>query len=263
MKISHWKFESVLMQKWQGDVWIVRDHRGRRGYFKSFMGKNKLFVGTLVANEYIAATLAQRLGFPCARLEMANVKGPDGIMKTGLISVEASAREVFPWSHANHRIKSSPHKYLEGIQTLKTLVVFDAWIANIDRGTGENIILYRTRPYGKYHWYLIDHGLSLYGSSFKWRKALWTSPMWDKLWIYSYVPRGLLRLQSNSAALSAMIRRIEAFTVSDINKAIASVPPGYINHLEKSYIRNILLHRKKRLRYMIRLWLNYKGRKEF
>ncbi len=49
------------------------------------------------------------------------------------------------------------------------MFIFDVWILNIDRNS-RNIVLYPTGKQNKYDFYLIDHGLSLYGS-FIWKKT--------------------------------------------------------------------------------------------
>jgi hypothetical protein len=260
---KEWKLTETWKAKRQGQVWIVEDESGNRGYFKFTTKKQWFFSGPMIANELIAAALAKRLGFPVAELHIASVLGPDGKIRKGIVSVEIPANEVITWSKANETIHNKPEQYVNRIDLLGALVVFDAWIANIDRALGKNLILYRNNPNEKYNWYLIDHGHTLYGSPRKWKRGAWNSPLWQQLWRFYHVPKGLLRIQSSYSALKPMIKRIESLQRSDIHTALHSVPRHYLRDKERLFIKRLLLHRQKRVRTIMKRWLAYKGTKEY
>lgn len=263
MKKGAWKLVKVWMKKPQGDVWVVRSSTGKRHFFKTTERKNPYYAGTMVANEFIAAALANKLGFPVGRLVLAKVKGPDGVWRKGIISKEVGAREVITWNSAKAAVKRTPEKYIKNLQKLKALVVFDAWIVNIDRGKGNNIILYRNHPKAKYDWYLIDHANTLYGSRYKWkRRGVWNRTFWQKLWKYYHVPKGMLRLQSSPQSINPMIRKIASLTAQDIDKAIGRVPRSHLKKRSARFIRKLLITRQRQLPAILRRWRAYKGRKE-
>lgn len=258
-----WQLVKTWKRKRQGNVWIVKNSKGITGYFKYTTQKHWFYSGTMVANEYIAAALAKKLGFPVARLNYATVPGPNGIQRTGVVSVAVSANEVVTWRDAPSHIWNNPENYVESIELLSQLVVFDAWITNIDRAPGKNLILYRNDSGEKYKWYLIDHGHTLYGSPRKWKRGAWNRPIWQRLWQFYNVPRGLLRLQSNPQILEAMIRKIEGLSESEIDQAIRSTPKVTLKYKEKKFVKQLLITRQQQIRKIINQWIQYKGTREF
>lgn len=260
---STWRLISTFKAKPQGHVWYVADDNERQGYFKFTVPDNWYFSGPLFANEYIAAKLARHLDFPVAKLKRATVLGPDGNPQEGFVSIKKTAREITTWCDVDKEVVNYPEKYVNHLDLIRLLVVFDAWIVNVDRANGKNLVLYRNDPSEKYDWYLIDHGLTLYGPPRKWERGAWNSPYWDQLWNYYHVPKGLLRLQSSAKTLQPMIRKIESVRKSDIDRIIRKVPKEYLGDKERFIIRRLLLYRQKRLRSIIMRWLNYSGTKEF
>lgn len=260
--IPEWKLKKAWKAKRQGQVWVVENSSGNRGYFKFATKKQWYFSGPMVANEYIAAALAKKLGIPVAELEMATVAGPNGVLRKGIVSKAVQATEIKTWKDAGSAVYRNVEKVMNQIDLLQGLVVFDAWIANIDRASGKNLIIYRNSPAEKYNWYLIDHGHTLYGSPRKWKRGAWNAPIWRKLWLFYHVPKGLLQIQSSFDLLEPMMQKIESLTEADIDDAIGSVPKGYLRKRERDFIKRLLLHRQKWLRKIIHNWLNYKGLKE-
>lgn len=260
---TQWQMVSTFKAKPQGHVWIVADNRGNQGYFKFTVPEDWYFSGPLYANEYIAARLAKSLGFPVAKLKPAAVAGPDGTPQAGFVSVEAAAREITTWQDVGEEVFRHPEQYVKNLDLLRSLVVFDAWIVNVDRANGNNLVLYRNDPSEKYDWYLIDHGLTLYGSPRKWERGEWNSPFWEQLWNYYHVPKGLLRLQSSAEALEPMLQKIESMNAVEIEDIFYSLPVEYLGKPERNFIRRLLLHRQKRLRSIMAQWLEYPGTKEF
>jgi len=263
MATGKWVLKNAWKAKRQGQVWIVETQDGTRGYFKFTTPKQWYFSGPMVANEYISAALAKRLGFPVGDLETATVLGPDGAKQRGIVSIAITANEVITWREAGEQVYENPEQYVKDIDLLAMMVVFDAWIANIDRAPGKNLILYRNSPSEKYSWYLIDHGHCLHGSPRKWAYAAWDAPIWHRIIAFYHTPKGLLQLQNSWSALKPMVEKIERLTEADIDAALKSVPSGYLKQPERAFIRRMLLHRQKRLRKMVLRWLNTKGFKEY
>ena len=263
MAERRWKLKKAWKNKRQGQVWVVEDSTGRRGYFKFATKEQWFFSGPMIANEWIAAALAKRLGFPVADLEVAVVTGPDDTRQHGLVSIEQPGKEVVTWREAGEEVWQKPELHVNFTDLLAATVVFDAWIANIDRASGKNLVLVRNSPSERYNWYLIDHGHALYGSPRKWKRGAWNAQIWQQLWRFYNVPKGLLRLQSSMSALEPMIRKIEGLREHDIEAAVRSVPPGYLGSKERVFIKRLLLERQKQLRSIIERWLAYKGIKEY
>jgi hypothetical protein len=263
MNKQEWMLKETWKAKRQGYVWVVENREGDRGYFKFTTRSQWYYAGPMVANEWVAAALARQLGFPVAKLEIAAVRGPDGRVRKGIVSVEERAAEVVTWRNAAEDIRRRPEEYVNQINYLCGLVVFDAWIANIDRAMGKNLILYRNQMNEKYNWYLIDHGHALYGSPRKWKRGPWDAPLWQKLWRFYHVPQGLLRLQSSLPALESMIKRIQSLDRTQIDAALHSVPKGFLKEKERMFMRRMLLQRQKQVGTMMKRWIAYKGTKEY
>jgi hypothetical protein len=261
--LSTWKLVKKWKEKPQGQVWIVQDNKARVGYFKYADPKQWYFSGPMIANELISAALARKLGLPVARLELTEIIDTGGTKKRGIVSIKKSAQEVITWAEANQEIKQNPVKYLNQVHLLRSLVVFDAWIANIDRSVGKNLILHRNQVDDKYNWYLIDHGNCLYGSPRRWKKTSWNSPYWSKIWLFSHVPKGFMKLKYNRRLLNPMIKKIENLRISDIEAAISSVPTRYLDYRKRKFIRRLLMSRKQQIRKMIYSWIKFNGIKEY
>ncbi|MEJ8543816.1 HipA family kinase [Brevibacillus borstelensis] len=233
----------------------MKDRAGTKGYFKFPVTKQWKNYRILLANEYIAAELAGLVGLPAAGVKEISVKGPKGRRPRGIVSLRATAREVIPWKKASPEVHQNPERHVQQSELLAQLAVFDAWIMNPDR-TNRNLILYRDQPEDRYRWYLIDHGLALFGSPEKWKaKRAKRSQASDTLFPRTNrrktklrVPAGLKRFTSeNRAAVSKMIEKIQALSSQDVSKAIKKVPPTYLKRLEKDYIKRVLRSRQKML----------------
>ncbi|WDL98323.1 HipA family kinase [Alicyclobacillus sp. ALC3] len=258
-----WRFERKLSAKLQGSVWIVTNPVEGTGFFKFATPDQWHYAGPYIANEWAAATLAKQLRFPVAKLDLAEVIGSDGLPRQGIVSVATQAAEITTWNQIGQIVRERPEEQVENIKRLRQLVVFDAWIANVDRAVGKNIVLYRRPGAQRYNWYLIDHALALLGAPYKWDEHDWSTAYWDKLWRYYHVPNGLLRIQSSWRVLEPMVERIEQMPVETIEEAVRSVPAGALSAPLQAEMIDLLLHRRARLRRIIRRWLAYSGVKEF
>lgn len=263
MTIERWKLRKVWKEKRQGHVWIVTSNLGRQGYFKFAKAEHKYYSGTMIANEWIAAMLAEKLGFPVAELQLATIIGPDGVVQDGLVSVKVKASEIATWRSVDKNVRHKAERYVNHVELFRMVVVFDAWITNVDRAAGKNLVLYRNDAKANYDWYLIDHGLSLYGSPNKWRRHEWNASYWQKLWMFHHVPEGMLRLQSSLQELEPMISRIEAMSDQEIDHVLAIGSRQLCDESERQFIRQLLISRRSQLRQMIQNWVEYKGVKEY
>lgn len=112
--------------------------------------------------------------------------------------------------------------------------MFDGWIANVDRAAGKNLILYRNAPHEKYDWYLIDHGLALYGAPAKWERYRWDTAHWQRLWLFHHVAEGMARLLRRFEYVEPMIGRIEAIPDAQLAQLVAEMPPSCYSEEERA-----------------------------
>lgn len=261
--VEYWQMEEVLSKKKQGEVWKVASNLGRIGYFKFARCEHTYFSGPLIANEWIAAKLAERLGFPVGELQLATVIGPDGIAQSGVVSVSVKASEIVTWGKLDQKVRRNAERYVKHVDKLRMVVVFDAWITNVDRAAGRNLILYRNETGKKYYWYLIDHGLTLCGSPHKWERHKWDQPYWQKLWLFHHVSDGMQRLQSRFRQLEPMIARIEAISDAELTQLVHQAPRLFCDEAERAFMIRLLITRKAQIREIIRKWVDFKGNKEY
>lgn len=259
MTQRRWQLRRVVRRSVQGDVWLVQTPAGQRGYFKCTRGYRHYWTGPMVVNEIVAAALARRLGLPIAGLELATIVGPQGRVQRGLVSMRAATGTVVPWRYAPGHVKADPARYINRLDVLAGVAVYDAWISNYDRYLGDNLILWRKPGEIKYDWYLIDNALGLYGAPQKWhRRGRPGSRQWRMIWRFYYVRRNLLSIHSR-ATVEPMISRIERLSQRDIDEAINAAPSQLLTPRLRRFIRNLLLTRQRSLRSMVAAWLAHEG----
>jgi hypothetical protein len=250
-----WKFKKVLRNRYGREIWIVKNREGTQGYFKFPVTRQRKNYRILLANEYIAAELAKLVGLPAAKVKEIRVKGRRGWKKRGIVSLKATAKEVIPWKKASPEVHRNPEQHVHQSDLLAQLAVFDAWIMNPDR-TNRNLILYRNQADDRYRWYLIDHGIALFGSPERWKTkkarrpqrsgALF--PRTNRRKKQLRIPAGLKRFTSDKRSLvSQMVEKIQALSPQDIKRAINKVPQKYLKKSEKAYIKRLLCARQKTL----------------
>lgn len=258
--MEKWRFKRVLRKRYGRQIWIVRKRNGKEGYLKFPLATNQKAYAILVANEIIAASLAESVGLYVARSGEAAVKGPQKRKKRGVVSEKKKAQKVITWRNAYPKISHELEKHVEQLDLLAQIVVFDAWILNLDR-TSRNLMLYRNKADEPYKWYLIDHGLALFGTPENWKRKWAKKPLTDaksyehtlhpkkaKTPVSQRVPSGFIRLVLNHRpSLDNMIRTITSLPVQEIEKAIEKVPKGYLSHAERAFVTNMLLTRQKEL----------------
>ncbi|KQL44708.1 hypothetical protein AN963_25405 [Brevibacillus choshinensis] len=242
-----WKYKKAVKNISRKRIWLVRNKKGATGYFKCPQRHRMNKYRLMVANEYIAASLARLLGLPVAKLSQATVRGPKKEKMRGMVSIRIPAAEVITWKQADKMVHLAPEKHVNHSELLAQVVVFDTWILNPDR-TSVNIILYRNSLMEKYNWYLIDHGSALFGSPSK-------SPLFNRVKAKHPQLNKCIRLSNgikpliirNKAAVADMIQKIESLTESDIKRAIKRVPKFHLTKAKKRFIKKLLLFRKRKL----------------
>ncbi|MDF2680063.1 MAG: hypothetical protein K0R47_1253 [Brevibacillus sp.] len=259
--MSKWKFKKVVRKRYGRQIWKIATRKGEKGYFKFFVSQKHKDLRILVANEYIAASLAKRLGLPVAKVKKVSVRGPRGIKRKGIVSIRAAGKKVIPWKKAPGKVFRRPHHYVKKADLLAQLVVFDAWIMNPDR-TSHNLILYRQKSSKRYKWYLIDHGIALFGKQDQWKlrkaKKAFRRKKQHKFALLSkkgkrlLFPKGLKRFfRANQSAADKMIRKIQRLPRSTIRQAIGKVPKSYLKKTEKKFMTEVLVSRQKRMKKIV------------
>lgn len=253
----------TLVDKWknkpQGQVWRVKSASGETGYFKFAYQEQWYDSGPIVGNEWLARKLARRVGLPCANLERA-VLEDGGKRLPGIVSLPRVHKGLVSWAELPAHVKRHAEKYVHQVDLLAGTVAFDAWLTNIDRGSGHNIMLYPGTN-GKYTWYLIDHGYTLYGCARKWKDHPQNHVHWQRIWQFYHVPQGWQRLATRQR-LMTMAERIRRIPEREIIALIDSVPdPLYSSSIKKETSEQ-LINRQRKLAHMLDTWLRYTGKKE-
>ncbi|MGG1664171.1 HipA family kinase [Brevibacillus sp. NRS-1366] len=261
---GRWRYRKLFRKRYGRIIWLVTKRNGEKGYFKfPVQKKQRKEQRILVANEYIAAALAKRVGLPVAKVKLVTVRGPRGIRRRGLLSQKASANKVIPWKRAKKRVYRRLDEKVKKANLLARIAAFDAWIMNPDRNN-RNLILYRKKSAKQYKWYLIDHGIAVFGKPSRWslRKA---KRQFRKKKAYKFtmhsgskkkkqrVPKGLKRFtQDNQKSLDKMVKKIKKLPNSAIRKAVKKVPRGYLKRAERKFITKVLIHRKKQIKKIVK-----------
>ncbi|WP_312116175.1 HipA family kinase [Brevibacillus reuszeri] len=260
---GRWRYRKLFRKRYGRIIWLVIKRNGKKGFFKfPVQKKQRREHRILVANEYIAAALAKSVGLPVAKVKQVTVRGPRGIRRRGLLSQKASANKVIPWKKAKKRVHRKPQKKVKKGDMLARIVAFDAWIMNPDRNN-RNLILYRKKSAKHYKWYLIDHGIAVFGKPSRWslRKA---KRKFRKKKAYKFtmhsgskkkqrIPKGLKRFTlDNRKSFDKMVKKIKKLPNSVIRKAVKKVPKGCLRRAERKFITKLLIHRKKQIKKIVK-----------
>ena len=258
MASDSWKIVECWKNKLQGQVWKVRDASGRTGYFKFARPDQWFYSGPLVGNEWLAKRLADELRLNAAPVEPVHIHF-EGADLYGIVSLPAAASHTC-WRALPERVRRHAQSRVHRMRRLLGVIAFDAWLTNIDRGSGSNIILYKDSG-SLYRWYLIDHAYALYGSPRKWSRFDPMHRHWQQIWQFCHVPRGFSQLADRESLLD-MARRIGDLSPSYLRDAVAAVPdPGYTDRIKRD-VYGTLLYRRTRLANMLDRWLRFDGSKE-
>lgn len=258
MTSSLWSIEDKWKNKPQGQVWRVINEQGEQGFFKFAYPSQWYDAGPIVGNEWIAKKLADLLHLPCANLQIADIQdGADTLH--GIVSLPRHGVHITSWNRAPTIVHADPFRYVKHFDRLLSVIVFDIWLTNIDRGSGKNIMIYEHKQH--FHWYLIDHAYCAYGCDRKWKPGPWTNPYWKEAWKFYHIPKGWLRYVQLEHLLS-MAKQITAIPDHTISELLHSVPdPLYTKELKKQ-MTAMLTSRKRDLPVLLSEWFFYNGIKE-
>lgn len=236
-------------------VWKVEKitENGKQvGYFKVASKEKEKYIGPMIANELIGYKLAQLLHLPVAHTELAKING-----ELGVVSVEWPVYPLFKWKYLKPEVHQNITRFIHQADLLLQMFVFDMWIINIDRHN-RNVIVYPKN--NKYHFYLIDHGLSLAGAVC-FRKRKWTSPYWNNVnqFNYRYID-GLLNYIQNYDQLEPFVKKVEDITLEEIEDVVFSISNDIVSKDTRENMILFLQKRQKKLRRMIKKWLSDKGK---
>ena len=249
--MSDWKFVRVISKKKIGHVWLVQRKRKEKietGYFKFIPVSKEHYVGPLLGNEYLAYRLAKELQLPVAKIVVAAINH-----QLGVVSIVKQGKKPIKWGYLKENVFWNLPRYIKGPERILEAFVFDTWICNIDRHSG-NIMVYPTEK--KYDFYLIDHGLSLSGV-LQWRKKPWNHPYWDHL--VTYKPRyvkGLVHYLRHYSQVAPYIKKIQSIPFRNIEEMVEDIPASLYTEEQKKVILNLLSYRQKNLHRIISLWFD-------
>ncbi len=263
-----WRVIRAVSAKPQGYVWEVAEEppdgaptasggiSPRHGFFKFTLPKNGYWGGPAAANELIAAGLARRVGLNAADVIPAYIEG-----RLGVVSLVRPAAHLAAWRDLPAKVHRDIRRYVANAHQFRVMLAFDAWVLNIDRATGKNIIACQQAEGSPWRVYFIDHGHTLHGNYDRWR---WGGPyrsrFWDDLWRYYGVPAGVRRYLTSYHQVAPYVRRIEEVTPAQIRQEIRSVPPQLLTPKEAKLIEDLLLWRQKRLSSILRRWFQRQTR---
>ncbi|WP_054635615.1 hypothetical protein [Thalassobacillus sp. C254] len=170
--------------------------------------------------------------------------------KSGVVSERIKRRRLYNWKDLNRRY-SNVFSKLEHPYLLLKMFIFDVWLVNIDRNN-RNIILYRKKNSRKYKFYLIDHGLTGFGS-FTWKHVNWDSSYWEDIKRYNnHYLTGLRRyIKKHQKKLWSYVREIQSFPDLKVSQIITKIPSDLLTEHQKNILITFLVQRKHRLHTII------------
>lgn len=258
----NWRPVRVVSAKPQGHVWeVVEGPSGvasitsngaapRRGFFKFTNPENHYWGGPAAANELIAARLARLVGLDSAGVVPATIDG-----HLGAVSLVRPAASLVAWRELPEKVHRNIEHYVAHVDQFRVMLAFDAWVLNIDRASGKNVIAYKRVERAPWRVYFIDHGHTLHGNYDRWRwGGPYRSPFWDDLWRYYDLPQGVRNYLTSYRQVAPYVHRIQHVRPGEIRRLVHSVPPALLTPEEARLIENLLLWRQARLSLILRRW---------
>lgn len=190
--------------------------------------------GPINANEYIVSRLGIEMALPMAKIDFINHEGLLGTISF-LVATDSQSWSNFPFPN-------DFEQYLNNLQQVADMIVFDTWIQNTDRNQ-ENLMNVRNIFTKKYDLYFIDNTESLYGSAKPTSKNINDFNADSALKIDSF--RKLLK--NDFAFFEPSVARIEAIQDVTIDNIIEEVPPEFIVLLIACMTNSLHTLRKKKL----------------
>lgn len=255
-----WHIVDTWKNKPQGQVWRVKESGGKVGFFKFAYKEQWYDAGPIVGNEWIAAAFAKRIGIDVADLDVVNIPYGNALL-SGIVSIQKDYAPIMSWRSLDASVTQHPYQSIEDADKLFGVVAFDAWVTNLDRGSGKNILFYRKTNEHRWHFYLIDHGYALYGCERKWALHSPIDAYWHRIWDFYHVPKGWQAF-ATKRVLQQATESIRSLDEHVIRHIVNDVPdPLYTKAMQKDTIA-MLLYRQKNLAHMLDKWLRYRGDKE-
>ncbi len=255
-----WYLIDTWKNKPQGQVWRVKEPGGKVGFFKFAFKEQWYDAGPIVGNEWITATLAKRTGFDTADLDVVSIPYGNTLL-SGIVSIQKEFSPIVSWRNLDASVAQHPYEHLQDADKLFGVIAFDAFITNLDRGSGKNILFYRPDDQHRFAFYLIDHGYALYGCERKWAIHSPMDAYWHHIWNFYHIPKGW-QIFASKRVLQQAIEAIHSLDEYAIRHIVHDVPdPLYTKAMQKDTIA-MLLYRQKHLAHMLDEWLRYRGDKE-
>ncbi|MHB9144096.1 MAG: hypothetical protein ACYC5Y_02015 [Symbiobacteriia bacterium] len=258
----NWRVVRKVSAKPQGYVWEVTEEPSdavakttvaaapRRGFFKFTDPENHYWGGPAAANELIAAGLARLVGLDAADVIPASIEG-----HLGVVSVVRPAANLIAWRDVPARVHRDVERQVAHANQFGVMLAFDAWVLNIDRASGKNVIAYQRAKEAAWRVYFIDHGHTLHGNYDRWRwGGHYRSPFWDDLWRYYDLPQGVRSYLTSYRQVEPYVSRIQRIKPKAIQRLVQLVPRELLAPEEARLIEELLLWRQARLPFILRRW---------
>lgn len=247
-----WFLVDVVTSKDQNDVWLLGRCQGRPryGYFKWCGPQHAAHSGPFVANELIAARLADALGVPRAEVSAFEFAG-----RAGVLSLPREPGPLYMWRDVPAFIRADIRRFFQEPERFGDCFVFDVWICNIDRSSGKNVIVHPGRARDKYAFYAIDHGHALYGPETKWARGDFRNPYWLDVRRHFHIPAEVERfIRGEPRVLDRARERVARFGDAEIAAAVAQATP-HLTAAQAEWTFELLRFRRERLDELLERWL--------
>lgn len=233
-----------------GKKYVVKWHGTKKGRDKE------------VVNEYLIGKLASLFSLPVIPFEVVYI--PDEFIQSTnkLNSKKGNYRSGYHYAclyiedclvFEDVRKSLPSRKEVENGDMLASILVFDQWVNNTDRGT-MNVILEK-REGDNYFVHMIDHGRCFPGR-YKWSaKTLDEQPVYNYHWpFYKWV----LSLLENEQELINFQVKIEAMPNESIKEVIHTLPKEWnVNKEDKEALYQFLLKQKANIASIVEEIMNY------
>ena len=186
------------------------------------------------SNEFICYCLGTMLGLPVAKVEFKELEGQLGILSY-LFHLDPNHWSSYPY-------RNDITGTLRNADLLPTMIVFDCWINNNDRG-GENLMFAAvSRREPRYEFHLIDNANTLLGPDIN---STWP----DHFNFDSHVPMEEFRslFQRGIEYFADALSDVSSITDEKISYVLDLIPESYIDASRKTMILNLLISRRDRI----------------
>ncbi|PZE21488.1 hypothetical protein CBW46_009090 [Paenibacillus xerothermodurans] len=216
----------------------------------------------VLVNEYVVGRLAKLLNLPIVPFKVVSISQKFIKANKRLARRRLKAGRQFASLYLDHCVPLSQarppgRRQLRNADQLKSLIAFDHWVNNTDRGRGNILVDGYSRSRRVY---IIDHA-NCFTNGFKWtKKSLKVIPQKT---IKRRVHRWCATLFKDRKTLLASIKKIKAIRGSQIRKIIDSIPADWgVTAAEKHALYHHILQSRKTLRKRLAVFVSSKTRKK-